>query len=606
MLHCLFVVYIHLVGRIQANSQEVDLIKKLNQFYLFDHNLILIESTTNLDKFINVPESLCCVPQTLYVFEDISEEMNTKSISRSTNTFMIIGLKGINLERNLIFLTKIKDFQRDNNNLKIGLFIIESLPTSDYLLQLFKWFWQNSIVNIFVAYSAQTGIEIHHSEYSLHIYTFNPYGTFDLINLTDSESLSDYFPKYCYNLRQHSIRIAVHNDLNTFIYSKDNPKFGGNDGKLWQTIFSVTNASYTMVKFVEITDGHDIQDMVMNGTIDLGPQSHPLFAWNSPIYLYPIYMDTVAIIVPSAEPYAEFAAYLETFFDYTLFYALLLTMFLVITSLTLIRYMKYQRILFFQSVADVINLFMNDNMAIDYRNLYRAESFIILPSTLAGFVIINIILSILTSFLTRPMDQPELNTFADIERSPFPVMVPTQKNVDQLVEDFKHIWNIDWSHKIASSSFDEFLRQILSFNTSICFVYFGSKVKNLLEHQKRLNIRGFRIPTQTISQTIFCYVVPVDYPLKHCFNEIIQWIMNAGLYWKWTDESYFEFVEKGYFSKTVNGAERSGEKYYVPMFIVYGWIGSGFVFIIEIVWNRIKEKNVYLKKCNFIKKLKGK
>lgn len=101
---------------------------------------------------------------------------------------------------------------------------------------------------------------------------------------------------------------------------------------------------------------------------------------------------------------------------------------------------------------------------------------------------------------------------------------------------------------MAWSSLEEFLHQIFSFNTSICFVYWGSKVKNLLEHQKRLNIRGFRIPTQTISQSVYrSYVVPVDYPLKDCFNEIIQWVMSAGLYRKWTDESYFEFIEKGSF-----------------------------------------------------------
>lgn len=602
MLRCLFAVCISLANQTQAHSSGLNLINKLNNFYCFDHNLMLMESTSIADQFINTPVSAIelnsYVPQTLYVINDISGEIKINPIRRSKNTFMIIGLKSTNLEKNIIFMTKIKDFQRVNVNLKIGLFFSQSLPTSDYLLQLFEWCWQNSIVHIFIGYPETTG----RTDYFLNVYTFNPYGTLELINLTDDDSLDNYFPRICYNLRQHPIRIAVHDDINTFIYSKGNPNFGGPDGKLFQTILRLINASYTMVKFFEITDGMDIQQMALNGTIDLGPQ--PFRVSNvKPIYLYPIYIDTVAIVVPSALPYAEFIAYLQTFSNDNIFNISLFSIPVLIIALTVFRYLKRNRFLFFQSVSDVLNLFMYDNTAIDYRNLFRVESFIILPLTMGGFVIINVVLSILTSYLTRPMVQPEINTFDDIERSPFPVMVPSQKNMEQLIVVFKKNWNIDWSHKMAWSSLEEFLHQILSFNTSICFVYRGSKVKNLLVHQKRLNIRGFRIPTQTIIKSVYSYVVPVDYPLKDCFNEIIQRVMSAGLYWKWTDESYFEFIEKGYFSKTLvnDDAERGAEKYYVPIFIVYGWIGSVFIFMIEIAWNRIHVKQC----CRKVKRVKN-
>lgn len=502
---------------------------------------------------------------------------------------MVIGLTSTKLERNLIFMTKIKDFQRVNNNLKIGLFLSHALPSIDYLLQFFQWCWQNSILDIFIAYPLLEGTEESNSGHFLNIYTFNPFGIYELINLTDSDSVDNYFPRICHNLRQHPIRIAAHDDINTFIYSKHGVKgdFGGPDGKLFQTIFRFINASYTMVKFLDITDGQDIQQMALNGTIDLGPQPSRI-SNVKPIYLYPIYIDTVAIVVPSALPYSEFTEYLQTFASDNTFYISLVSIPILIVALTTFRYVERNRFLLFQSMADVVNLFMNDNMSIDYRNLFHVECFIILPLTMAGFVIINVVLSILTSYLTRPMDQPEINTFDDIERSPFTVMVPTKKNMEQLLQVFKNNWNIDWSHKMTSSSLEEFFRQILSFNTSICFVYWGTKVKNLLEHQKRLNIRGFRIPTQTISQSVYSYVVPVDYPLRDCFNEIIQRVMSAGLYWKWTDESYFEFIEKGFFSEThVKDAERGAEKYYVPIFIVYGWIGSAILFVIEIAWHRV-------------------
>lgn len=587
MLPCLLLLCINLSSRVQADAQEVNLINQLNQFYLFDHNVFVLESPMDVDRFFNVTEVLN-VPRTLYVIENIAEGIKSiEAMKRiSSNPFMIIVMKSIDIELHLNFMKKIKNFQRINIDLKIGMFVTDPLP-NDHIEQLFRWCWLNSIVNIFVSSKRSNSTE-------LIIYKFNPFGTFDLINQTEKRNpIATYFPRTCYNLRQHPIRIAVHNDLNTFIYSADNPNFGGADGKLWQTVFGVVNASYFMVKFINVTDGHVIQDMAKQGEIDLGPQTTPL-SNDEPIYLYPIYMDNVVVVVPSAKPYAEFIAYLQTFINDNSFNVSLVTIPVLIVALTFIRYFKRKKILFCQSVADVVNLFMYDNLAIDYRNLHRVESFIILPLTLAGFVIINVLLSILTSYLTRPMDQPEINTHQDIERSPFPVLAPTKKNMDQMIHMLKHTWHVDWTDKMASTStLEEYFHQILSFNTSMCFIYFGSKVKNLLEHQKRLNIRGFRIPSETISQTVFGYVVSADNPLKDCFNEIIQWIMNAGLYWKWIDESYYEFVEKGFFSETVVNAAKGGtEKYYVPIFIVYGWIGSVLVFSTEIVWHRIKRKMV--------------
>lgn len=582
-------------------SEAVHLIKKLNRFYRFDHNLILMESSSNIDEISSSIPTPSLVPQTLYVVSDISGEIQIRPIRRSKNTFMVIWLTSTDLQRNLNFLTKIKNYRRVNMNVKLGLFFRQTFPTSEVLMELFQWFWLMSIINIIVVYPAevQQNVLPNHTPF---VYTFNPFGMFDLIDLTGSESMDNYFPKICHNLRQHKLRIALYNDINTLIYSEGNPNFGGPDGKLWQTIFQVTNSSFTVVEFMPVNDGYHIRDLVANGTIDLGLQPFTTHV-GEPSYLYPIYMDTVAIIVPSALPYSEFTTYLQTFSKDVTFVVTLLTIPVAITAMTAIRYLARKRFLILQSASDVVNLLMYDNLNIDYRQLLRAESCVILPLTLAGFVNINVLLSILTSYLTRPMDQPELNTFADIERSPFPVLVPAKKNMEQLLVRFKDKFNMDWHHKMTyTTSMDDFFHQILTFNTSICFVYIGSKVRNLLEYQKRLNIRGFRMPSQFISQTVYSYLAPVDCPLKDCFNEHIQWIMNAGLYWKWTDESYYEFVERDYFPerRQVMADERGSEKYYVPIFIVYGWIGSVLVFLIEIVWGRFelrRKKRQLYKHC---------
>lgn len=150
---------------------------------------------------------------------------------------------------------------------------------------------------------------------------------------------------------------------------------------------------------------------------------------------------------------------------------------------------------------------------------------------------------------------------------------------------------MDWSHKIVAIDLSEFRQFTLTFNTSISFIYFGSKAKMLLEHQKRSNFRGYHIPRQFILQRFFAYVVPIDCPFKERFNEIIHWTRNAGLFEKWIQDSYNEFVERKYFLKNRGDAEEEAdiERFSVPIFIVYGWIGGVILLVIEIAWKNRKK-----------------
>lgn len=150
---------------------------------------------------------------------------------------------------------------------------------------------------------------------------------------------------------------------------------------------------------------------------NLEPLVWQLNGYRNEFYTYPIYIDYVVMVVPEALPYPEFATYLNAIASDIFFVYSSITILVVICLLTVSQYMKQKRFLFFQCTADVFNLLMNDNDAIKYRELSRAEVFIILPITFAGFVVVNGILSMLQSYLTRPIMQPQMNTAEDIHHN---------------------------------------------------------------------------------------------------------------------------------------------------------------------------------------------
>lgn len=177
---------------------------------------------------------------------------------------------------------------------------------------------------------------------------------------------------------------------------------------------------------------------------------------NELVKLYPMTMTQHSLVVPEALPYREFAAYLLNISSDNFFGFSLATILLVMMLLSAFRYIKLKKFLFFQSVCDVLNLLMNDNSGINYPKLTRIEVFLILPLTLAGFVIVSDILSSLQSFLTRPIIQPQIDTVEGVYVSPFPILTWDEYWASRLVNALESLsQHRDWKNKVHIAGYSE-------------------------------------------------------------------------------------------------------------------------------------------------------
>lgn len=102
-----------------------------------------------------------------------------------------------------------------------------------------------------------------------------------------------------------------------------------------------------------------------------------------------------------------------------------------------------------QSVADVFNLLLNDNEHIKYRQLFRVECFVIVPLTFVGLIVVNGILSALTSHLTRPTFQPQINTAEEIYNAKLNIVTMNDVWKSTLVAQFSSHTNYsDWDKRV--------------------------------------------------------------------------------------------------------------------------------------------------------------
>lgn len=554
---------------INAPNQELVLIGQLNLAFSFDHNIFLLHSSADVNRFVSSTNQAHNTPRCLFRFDDNITALEVFQNRTAKNELLIVVPDSwSNFESNINVMSMIKTMQLLNINLKIGMFFTHMLPDDD-LGKLFRWCWSHRIINIFAAFRQ-------HPESLLNVFNFNPFGTFDLINVTGSVSANEIFPPKITNFQQHSFRLAVIDNESLVEYSSTVVFTDGPDEMLWKAVLSVLNATYSIFW---VRDSLDPVDTLDNGTVDIHGDLTDIMNQRI-VTIYPMVMEIVSIVVPQTKPYSTFEAYLKMATSSNLFAYTLVMLVAVLIALMCSRYVNYKKFLTFQSVADVVNILLNENSAIKYQRLTFSEICLFIPMTFAGFIIVNGFLSSLKSHVTRPVMQPQIQTVEDFYRSPLPMTTPNEywltKDAEMLNSQLKHSGN--FSFKIRIIDYPDFVQQILT-EVQFSFAEYNSIAKFMCKHKR------YHITPIQLQRIWYSHNMRYDFPFIDRVNEIIQRVTTAGLYEKWWTDAT---VEDKLFRSVV--AETHTDRFSAPVFIIYGWVAGIIVFLIELSWKAIKTK----------------
>lgn len=301
------------------------------------------------------------------------------------------------------------------------------------------------------------------------------------------------------------------------------------DRKLWLAVFEIINATYT--EAICINGSHS--KYYENYTVDIEAVSYLLY-YGRVARIYPLYMETIVFVVPEALPYPEFAAYMLTITSDSFFGYSLITIAGVMHLLCIFRYIKHKKILIFRSVTDVACLLMNENGFIKYQQLSRIENLLIVPLTFAGLIIVNGLLSILQSYLTRPIIQPEIKTIEDIYKSPYPIFslnVVFASLANEMMRN--HFKRKDWTDRVLKMDYYIYPKLYESSYESVSLLLELSDAKRLLRVEKKMNMAGHYIPPIRIFSTFMSHSTSKYFPFIERLNDIINWARSAGLTEKW-------------------------------------------------------------------------
>ncbi len=566
-----------------ADCDELKLISKLNSHFGFDHNIFLFNSSViDLNRYIETkkePDQI--VPQSVFVFESADDKFTAlESLQeiKSKRTFMIVVSGSVTFENNLNLLTQVKKIQLRQIDMKIGIFYPHSVTRKD-LHNLFEWSWKQRIINIFATTHSSQTEEIRDANSDpvnlLNIFTFNPFGTFKVVNITGSESYDNFFLSQRSNFEKYPIA-TLYTDYTRHV-----------NEQLWLAIFDVMNVSLVRKESDAIAVLDEFCENEM--CVLLHSVSSIDDFMISPVY--PLGITEIVVVVPEALPYSGFAAIVKAFNSNSVL-IIFIAIAVIITFLIFFRYRRLRKFVIFRSVADVLNLLISDNTYIRYQRLNDIEVLVIVPLTFAGLIIVNVSLGVLKSYLTSPIIQPQINTITDLYDSPFYIYTWadtwTNSTVKILSDQLK---NVNWTDRVRTiDNYFLFNELVHSFNTSMAFIRDKYRADIQLNAQKRLNIRGYHISQVRLCPEIFTFLLNSDFPFIERVNEIIHRVTQSGLTSQWDLKRSAEYEEQ----LLEKNGEILGKREEVNVnnvdsdltLILYGWVASAIVFVLEIIFKR--------------------
>lgn len=588
MSHDITTIILNFISTLRINHQEVALIDELNGFFGCDQNIFLFESSpsTYYHRYVHplsndkVDNRTMYVPQTILYFDsDINRQTMLEEIT-GKNPFLIVVVEGSNYnfaeESKLLHeIVRIRDLKI---NLKVGVFFTHSIRSMNNIRSFFRWCWQVKIFNIFSAFDFDDAGDPNVKS-PLNIFNYNPFGTFDLINVTGSTSPRKYFPDNVPNFRRHPLRLIILKEANTSLH----------EITFWRTVIGKFNATFTITER-SVKDLSEAEEDVLPYIVS---------ASEDDFFLYPHRISHLVLMVPHAKPQTSFTTLLKNLMTTRIFGCAILMIVVISLVLIISGHLQRNEISVFKSVADVLNILMNDNANINYRQLRSAEVWIMVPLTFVGLVAVNGIFSTVLSYITLPTYQNQIKTIDDLYKSSSVPLFVDEHVSDMVIEILTNLsGHGGWEDRVRAKKLQEIKQQIRSLNNNMACTNQQHDSKVMLEVQKRLDVEAFHVLAEPyLEKSLHTFSTQKLFVFNDYLNDMVHHLQSGGLIDKWYDEFHRQsvaFMLKFYVhfqKRIVDDSDLST----IPTIVWCGWIASLMAFICEIIWNKYGPRIQWLK-----------
>lgn len=494
----------------------------------------------------------------------------------SKSTFAIVVGESLQSKSNL--LAQIWAVSKLDSNVKIGLFLTTALSSMNIPDRLDRWMGKSEVINIFCAFYFKNNYT---SDETFNVIRFNPFEKFDVIDVTRNDSIANIFHAKLLNYHKRRFRIIKTQD-GSFLYW---------DYQFWDTFTDVINASLGVVAYGQ---------RVGPASLILGDAiATSINLKESKTKIYPHKMSRLIMSVPHAKAYTSFVEFLKNGTWKRLFAYFIIVIAASTIILTTSRYLQDKKLLLFQSVIDVINLLMNDDSAVRYQRLQRADVCVVVPLAFTGIIIANGVLSLFQSFLTVPTYEHQINTLDELYNSSVSIIIGEISWARGTLDALNSLTNYSgWMDKIHDKLRSQ--EKMTICNNSMAATLIEESARAYVQSQDQLNMKLVHlIKDVTLEQFLQVYIFRPDYPFTEHVNKLIHRLQAAGLIEYWREVKFEGFMRIYLEDWKTCVVDIREDEFGIPAIVWWGWVASLLIFICEIIWKKIASKNmgICLKFC---------
>lgn len=456
-----------------------------------------------------------------------------------------------------------------------GLFIDNSNSTKS--TEFFQWCWKNGFLDVLLwTRSSQN-----------HILRYEQFPNFRTFKIEDviKDDLFDA-KKQLENLNGYPIRTIIANEpprVIKYFNSRTNRTMIG--GYFYDTFYNFVknlNATFTQKKSAEKYDMDNFVKRVISKEVDIC--ANPYVAGENYSHSFPLKTcrwDLMVPVVAVKSPYQYFILP----FEGKVWVMVVLTLFYVSVMSSVMEFLVSGKFKWMQCFCEVLLRFLNMSSEAHLYNGFMRILALKLQVFLFAFVMNNLYLALLTTFLATDLPGTNIETLDELTKRNFKIL--GFQNVSEGV--LKTINNATLTELFVIVTVEEInhSRDKLR-NSSFAYSVADDKTYFILKQQERLKRPVFHVMEHALSVFQFGFMVPFDSPFLSPLNDFVMKIHDSGLLSKWQKDG----IEHGKLSGVLEFMSEVDYGPYRPLHLLdlqFAWLillfgGISTVLVFSMSW----------------------
>ncbi|CAD7077003.1 unnamed protein product [Hermetia illucens] len=421
------------------------------------------------------------------------------------------------------------------NNAKV-VFVLPPHNATENTWSCAQWCWTHKIMNVVMA--------VQRSKVEFDLYTYNPVPSIQIIKIFINASFAELFPKRPKSFENFPVRTLRKYDFpRTFRYinHKGVEVYGG---YLWN-IFNAWATKYRVQLQFLNSSGSDVLDRTLASEymtadiIDVAPHFVGSLQGNV-TNTYPVLFDRICIMAPQSQRLPSYL-YLYLIFDASVWYCIIFGVLYMSLAESIYNIITQNRFDFGLGFCNTILGISYQTTSRKYFN-FRSFKFIHGQVMFLGFILTNLFLSNLSSFLTAILFHPQIETYEDLEKSGTKVLVEdvTFKGLAYFgVIPFK------WQKLYEPVDRETFFEHLWGWNNSFAYSLSSDRFNLMDLIQKPLKKPIFHVTNICVLEIMIGLSIRSDAIFMDSINYFIIRLYDVGLYQKYITDLAYESIEAG-------------------------------------------------------------